>query len=86
MTDNVNHPEHYTKSSIECIDAILAATEGLPGPEAVLAGNVIKYVWRYQHKGGTEDLRKAVWYLSRLIRLREDGKHGADRHEPAGEL
>jgi hypothetical protein len=36
-----------------------------------LKGNCIKYLWRYQHKNGAEDLKKAQWYLSRLIEIRE---------------
>jgi hypothetical protein len=39
----------------------------LPGTEAWLAGQVIKYVWRYKWKNGLEDLRKARFYLDRLI-------------------
>lgn len=67
MTDNVNHPAHYTSGGIECIDAIKAATEGLNGIKAVCAGNAIKYVWRFKQKGGVEDIAKAIWYLQRLI-------------------
>jgi len=32
-----------------------------------LRGNSIKYLWRYRQKNGAEDLRKAQWYLNRLI-------------------
>ena len=32
-----------------------------------LKGNALKYVWRYAHKNGAEDLKKAQWYLDRLI-------------------
>ena len=64
--DNIN-PMHYRRGGVECIDAIEAAVEGLTGADAVLAGNVIKYVWRYKDKGGSEDLKKAGWYLSRLL-------------------
>lgn len=64
--DNVNHPAHYTQGSIECIDAIKAATVGLEGIEAVLTGNAIKYLWRWKCKGGVEDIDKAIWYLNRL--------------------
>lgn len=65
--DNVNHPGHYTKGGIECIDAIKAATEGLTGMEAVCTGNAIKYLWRWKWKNGAEDIRKAIWYLQRLL-------------------
>jgi len=70
MTDNVNGPAHYTSGTIECIVAIQAAL----GAEfkGFLRGNVIKYLWRYQDKGGVEDLRKARWYLERLIKEETD--------------
>ncbi|TFE30820.1 DUF3310 domain-containing protein [Cohnella luojiensis] len=67
MSDNVNHPEHYTAGKIECIDAIEAATEGLDGFEGMLTGNTLKYLWRWKKKNGVEDLRKARWYLDKLI-------------------
>lgn len=63
----VNHPAHYTQGGVECIDAIKAATSHLSGIQAVCAGNVIKYVWRYADKNGVEDLQKARWYLEKLI-------------------
>ena len=65
--DVVNHPAHYTAGKVECIDAIEAATVGLEGIQAMCTGNVIKYVWRWKRKGGVQDLRKARWYLDRLI-------------------
>jgi hypothetical protein len=64
---NNNHPAHYTQGGIECIDAIAAAVTGAAGVEAVLVGNIIKYVWRYRHKNGVEDLLKCRWYIDRLI-------------------
>ena len=67
MTDMVNHPSHYTQGSIECIDAIKAATVGKTGIEAVCVANVVKYLWLYEEKGGLESIRKAQWYLNRLI-------------------
>lgn len=48
--DVVNHPSHYTKGRIECIDAIDSATTGKSGIEAVCVANVIKYLWRYEEK------------------------------------
>lgn len=65
--DPVNHPAHYTRGGIECIDAICAAVEDLPGKEAWLVGQIIKYVWRYRWKNGAEDLKKAQFYLGWLI-------------------
>lgn len=69
--DAINHPSHYTQGGIECIDAIKAAVGD--GFEAYCAGNVLKYVFRYRHKGGVEDLQKARWYLDRLIAEVEGG-------------
>lgn len=67
-TDNVNHPPHYkTKSGLETIDVIEAFTDGLNGVEATDTGNVIKYICRWSHKNGIEDLKKAQWYLNHLI-------------------
>lgn len=65
--DNVNHPPHYTQGGIECIDAIKAATVGLTGIEAVCTGNAVKYMWRWKFKNGAEDIRKAMWYLEKLL-------------------
>lgn len=65
--DVVNHPSHYTKGRIECIDAIDSATVGKTGIEAVAVANIIKYLWRYEEKGGLESVRKAQWYLNKLI-------------------
>ena len=64
-SDMVNSPPHYNKAGIECIDAIAAATGD--GFEYALQANIIKYVWRYRYKNGTEDLKKAQWYLAKLI-------------------
>ena len=66
QSDMVNSPPHYNKSGIECIDAIAAATED--GFEYYLQGNIMKYVWRYRYKNGTQDLEKARWYLDKLIK------------------
>ena len=69
--DAVNHPYHYTQGGIECIDAIAAATHNLQGMEAVCVSQVIKYTWRYKRKNGVEDLRKAQWYINKLIETLE---------------
>ena len=65
--DVVDRPMHYAAGSIECIDAI----EAQLSPEefrGYLKGNIIKYLWREKHKGGVESLKKAQWYLNRLIK------------------
>ena len=71
--DAVNHPSHYTDGGIECIDAIEAAltAEEFRG---YCKGNNLKYTWRERRKGGTESLKKAQWYLDRLIQLDETQK------------
>lgn len=65
--DVVNHPNHYCQGGIECIEAIKAAVVGKTGIEAVCVANVIKYLFRYETKNGLEDVKKAAWYLARLI-------------------
>lgn len=65
--DVINHPSHYTKGRIECIDAIDSATVGKTGIEAVAVANIVKYLWRYEEKGGLESVRKTQWYLNKLI-------------------
>ena len=64
--DNIN-PNHYRQGKIECIDALEAATTNLMGLDAVCTANAIKYLWRWQEKGGVEDLKKSIWYINKLI-------------------
>lgn len=77
MADAVNHPGHYTQGDIEVIDYI---RDKLSPAEfrAYCIGNVIKYVSRYQHKGGTEDLEKGRVYLDWAIDTSRqiDGQEG----------
>jgi len=65
MQDMINNPKHYNTNEIECIDAI----KGMLGDEfpAYLQGNITKYLWRFKNKNGVEDLKKAQWYLNKLI-------------------
>lgn len=67
MAYAVNHPSHYTEGAVECIEAIessMSKDEFL----GYLKGNVMKYLWRYRLKGReVEDLKKAQWYLNRLV-------------------
>lgn len=75
MNDNrdmVNSPCHYTQGNIECIEALEAATVGKTGIEAVCVANVIKYLWRYEEKNGIEDIKKAQWYLNKLLQKVEN--------------
>ena len=80
--DNVNHPQHYqSKSGLETIDVIEAFTEDLVGGEATNTGNVLKYMCRWKNKNGLEDLKKARWYLNRLIDIVE--KHDEEMRKLA---
>jgi len=69
--DMVNNPLHYNNGSIECIDGIKAM---LTDEEFIgyLRGNSLKYRWRYPHKNGVEDLKKAGWYENKLLEVLED--------------
>ena len=68
--DNVENPAHYIQSAIECIAAIEASMskDQFCG---YLKGNIIKYMWRYEDKNKIEDLKKAQWYLNKLIETYE---------------
>lgn len=67
--DMVNHPGHYiSETGLEVIDVIEAFTFDLKGIEATDTGNIIKYICRWKHKNGLEDLKKAQWYLNHLIK------------------
>jgi len=68
--DNVEKPAHYNQSGIECIQAIEASMskDQFCG---YLKGNIQKYIWRYEYKNKIEDLKKAQWYLNKLIEIYE---------------
>jgi len=68
--DMVNSPEHYNKAGIETIDALEAML--VDGYDYYLQGNIVKYLWRYRYKNGVEDLKKAQWYLNKLIEVCDD--------------
>lgn len=66
LGDNVNSPSHYGQGKIEAIEYIsdFLTKEEYQG---YLRGNIAKYLHRFPYKNGVEDLRKAQWYLERLI-------------------
>lgn len=68
VENRVDHPSHYAAGGIECYDAMAAmlTAEELIG---YLRGNSFKYRWRFRHKGGAEDLRKAEWYEKKLLEI-----------------
>lgn len=64
-SDSVNHPSHYENScSLECIEVM----EAMFGTERLVTFcfmNAFKYLWRYKNKNGSEDIKKAQWYLDK---------------------
>lgn len=65
MTDNVNHPAHYNKGKIECIEFL--EDQFMDRPHE---WNAVKYLCRAAFKGRqVEDLEKAIWYIRRKIAL-----------------
>ena len=80
--DLIHNPGHYTHGDIECIDAIYASMSA-PAFSGFLKGNCMKYLWRYEHKGMVEDLRKHRVYSWWLL-LHEQGRF-AMRKEIADE-
>jgi len=70
MADNVNHPSHYNRGKIEVIKI---QEDQLTYEEyrGYIKGQVIKYITRERYKNGLEDLKKAAWYLNRLIKYME---------------
>lgn len=57
--------DHYKSQPIQPWDFVAANKIGY------FEGNVIKYVARWQVKGGITDLKKAQHYLTKLIELTE---------------
>lgn len=71
-SDNVEHPAHYTGTSIECIDAMIE-TQGEEAVKDFCICNAFKYLWRHGKKNGAEDVKKAAWYLNKFVELEEKG-------------
>ena len=67
--NNVDHPSHYNQGNIECIDAMIAAF-GKETVEHFCICNAFKYLWRSEFKNGSEDIKKALWYLTKHNELR----------------
>jgi len=71
MTDLIS-PAHYKRGKLETVDVIMDVVRDLPGDEAILVGNAIKYLSRYRFKHGTsplQDAQKAEWYIKKLVAL-----------------
>ena len=78
--DNVNSPAHYQRGGIETI-TYLESTLGKQGFFDYCIGNVLKYVSRWRDKNGIEDLKKARWYLDRVIDTIEKEEDNRDRNK-----
>jgi len=73
VEDNIEKPHHYRQGSIEAIDYMKDSMDSLMYM-GYLEGAVKKYIHRYRYKGTpVEDLKKADWYLNRLIEEMEGG-------------
>lgn len=68
--DSVDRPVHYAvQGQLECIEVLEQL--GADGHDFRIL-NAMKYLWRYRHKGGQESLRKAIWYIQRVIDFPND--------------
>lgn len=76
--DEVNNPAHYTQGGVECIDAIRASMKP-SGFIDFCKGNVVKYLFRWEYKGGLQDLLKARVYLNWMIDTVEEQANGNGR-------
>jgi len=64
--EQVEHPSHYNVGKTEMWD--YADQHGLD----FFTGNIVKYVTRWKHKNGIQDLKKAKQYLDKYIQIQED--------------
>ena len=77
--DLVNHPSHYETGKFECIEVMEEAL-GSDVVKGFCIGNAFKYLYRAKRKNGLEDLKKAQWYLNRVISM-EDEDNTKDPYE-----
>ena len=69
--DLVNHPSHYETGKFECIEVMEEAL-GRDVVKGFCIGNAFKYLYRAKRKNGLEDLKKAQWYLNRVISMEDE--------------
>lgn len=73
----VEHPAHYAGDGIiECMDAMRSMMSGPIDLSPIAAhwwAEAFKYIWRWRHKGGVQDLRKCKQCIDYLIREVGDG-------------
>jgi hypothetical protein len=77
--NNPVEPDHYKIGGIETID-IIASKLTHEGFKGYMKGNILKYIIRYENKGGSEDLRKAGWYLDKLTDI-VDSEEKKESHD-----
>ena len=68
--DTIN-PDHHKHGDIETIDYITAINKNMKPEHAFFVGNAIKYLSRFPKKNGLEDVKKAQWYVNKLIEIME---------------
>lgn len=69
--DMVNHPSHYETGKFECIEVMEEAL-GRDVVKGFCIGNAFKYLYRAKRKNGLEDMKKARWYLDKIISMEEE--------------
>lgn len=73
--DNITSPNHYiSDNGIEVFDVQEAFIHELKGISASYWCNIVKYILRFQRKNGVEDLKKARYYLEKLIEEESDNE------------
>lgn len=81
VVDMINHPQHYNKGGLECIE-VMKAVFGNEQVATFCKLNAFKYLWRDGSKGEDkqlEDSEKAEFYLH----LRNDlMRHERNHHPP----
>ena len=76
--ENINHPVHYNRG-IETTDYILS------WDMSFVEGNIVKYVTRWKYKDGVDDLKKARWYINKLINDAEKSQSkGSEKSQSKG--
>ncbi len=73
MSDNVNHPSHYTFGKYEAFDVMLDVF-GVEAMKTYCRVAAFKYLWRSEHKNGQEDIEKADWYLLKYLELNKESE------------
>lgn len=70
-SNTVNHPHHYNTASVECID-LMQELYGLEAVKYFCKCNALKYLYRADNKNGLEDIKKATWYLNKIVEVSEN--------------